>query len=67
MFDPSSWFPALTAETAPEGSRGMIAASAKQLGFVASPVAKAAASPALLKHLLGGFPAFDVSKTRRAC
>jgi AhpD family alkylhydroperoxidase len=37
----------------------MIATSARQFGFVASPIAKAAASPPLLKHLLGGFPAFD--------
>jgi AhpD family alkylhydroperoxidase len=57
----SSWFAPLTAETAPAASRGMIAASAKQFGFVASPIAKAAASPTLLKHLLGGFPAFENS------
>ncbi len=61
MFAPPSWFLPLTAETAPDLSKGMIAASAKQLGFVASPIAKAAASPPLLKHLLGGFPTFEQS------
>jgi len=62
----STWFAPLTAETAPDGSRGMIAASAKQFGFVASPIAKAAGSPPLLKHLLGGFPAFDQSSLSHA-
>lgn len=59
--DPSSWFAPLTAETAPAGSKNLIAASQKQFGFVASPIAKAAGSPPLLEHLLGGFPAFDQS------
>ncbi len=57
----TDWFAPLTADTAPAASKQMLAASAKQLGFVASPIAKAAASPPLLKHLLGGFPAFDQS------
>ena len=61
MFAPASWFLPLTADTAPDGSKAMIAASAKQFGFIASPIAKAAASPPLLKHLLVGFPAFDQS------
>jgi AhpD family alkylhydroperoxidase len=59
--NPSTWFAPLSADTAPDGSKGMIAASQKQFGFVASPIAKAAASPPLLKHLLGGFPAFEHS------
>lgn len=55
----STWFAPLTADTAPEASKSLVAASQKQFGFVASPIAKAAASPPLLKHLLGGFPMFD--------
>lgn len=63
---PTAWFAPLTTETAPDASKGMLAASAKQLGFVASPIAKAAGSPPLLKHLLGGFPAFDQSSLSHA-
>lgn len=54
-------FPPLSIENAPEGSRPMLAGSGKQFGFVPSPVAKASASPALLKYMLGGFAAFDHS------
>ncbi len=52
---------ALNLETAPQASRALMAASAKQLGFLPSPVAKAAGSPTLLAHLLAGFVAFDKS------
>ncbi len=37
----------------------MLRATRSQFGFVPSPVAKAAASPELLGHLLAGFRAFD--------
>jgi len=52
-------FPPLTLETAPDAARGMLAASHKQFGFLPSPVATAAHAPALLKHMLAGFGAFD--------
>lgn len=52
-------FAPLTVDTAPEGARPLLAASARQFGFLPSPVATAAHSPALLKHLLAGFGAFD--------
>lgn len=54
-------FAPLTAETAPEASRRLVAASAGQFGFVPSPVAKAARSPALLRHMLSGFRALEES------
>src|SRR4051812_33977340 len=54
-------FVPLTIETAPEGARGILAASQKQFGFLPSPVAKAGHSATLLKHLLAGFAAFDRS------
>src|SRR5260221_3253548 len=50
-----------TRETAPAASRPLLAASEKAIGFLASPVAKAAQSPALLGHLLAGFGAFERS------
>lgn len=52
-------FPPLTADTAPEGARAMLAGSARQFGFVPSPVARVAHAPVTLKHLLAGFAAFD--------
>lgn len=52
-------FAPLSIEDAPAAARPLMAASAKQLGFLPSPVAKAARSPALLAHLLAGFRAFD--------
>jgi len=52
-------FPSLSASTAPEAARPVIAASAQKFGFVPSPVARAAASPPLLQHMLAGFAAFD--------
>jgi uncharacterized peroxidase-related enzyme len=55
----STRFHALNIETAPEAARPMLAASLQQFGFVPGPVARAAHSPSLLKHLLAGFAAFD--------
>lgn len=52
-------FPSLTTTTAAPAARPLLAASEQQLGFLPAPVAKAAASPVALKHLLGGFGAFD--------
>lgn len=54
-----SWFAPLTIETAPEKARPLIAGSTRTVGFLASPVARAAAAPPLLEHLLRGFGAFD--------
>jgi uncharacterized peroxidase-related enzyme len=54
-------FAPVTAATASSAARAMIAASTKQFGFLPSPIAKAARSPVLLKHLLAGFGAFDRS------
>jgi uncharacterized peroxidase-related enzyme len=52
-------FVPLTIETAPDAARPLLQATAGNFGFVPSPVARAAHSPALLKHLLAGFAAFD--------
>lgn len=52
-------FAPLTATTAPEAIRGVLAASERRFGFLPSPVAKAARAPAVLQHLLAGFAAFD--------
>jgi uncharacterized peroxidase-related enzyme len=60
MTEPNRFAP-LTVETAREAARPLLAASAKSFGFLPSPVAKAAHSPALLKHLLAGFGAFEHS------
>jgi uncharacterized peroxidase-related enzyme len=54
-------FAPLDVETADPAVRPLLMASAKNFGFLPSPVAKAARSPALLKHLLAGFNAFDHS------
>ncbi|HET6340167.1 MAG TPA: carboxymuconolactone decarboxylase family protein [Polyangiales bacterium] len=54
-------FAPLSVETAPEAARPVLAASAKNFGFLPSPLAKAAHSPKLLKHLLAGFGAFESS------
>jgi len=54
-------FAALDVETADPAARPLLVGSAKTFGFIPSPVAKAAHSPALLKHLLAGFGAFDHS------
>jgi AhpD family alkylhydroperoxidase len=55
----STAFPALTIETAPAAARPILAASARQFGFLPSPVARVAHAPVTLKHLLAGFAAFD--------
>ncbi len=52
-------FALLTVEDAPAAARPMLAASARQFGFVPGPVGAAAHSPPLLTHLLAGFGAFD--------
>lgn len=54
-----SWFRPLTVETAPERARPILTASTQKVGFLASPVARAATAPAVLEHLLRGFGAFD--------
>lgn len=57
----SQYFPPLTAESAPPAARAILAASARQFGFLPSPVARAAHAPVALKHLLAGFAAFDAT------
>lgn len=52
-------FPSLTAETAPAAARPILAGSAKQFGFVPTPVARVAHAPATLKHLLASLAAFE--------
>lgn len=52
-------FPPLTPDSAPEAARPALRASLASFGFLPSPVARAAHSPALLKHLLAGFAAFE--------
>jgi len=52
-------FEPLDAHTAPPASRPLLATTQANFGFVPSPVAKAARSPALLKQLLAGLTAFD--------
>jgi uncharacterized peroxidase-related enzyme len=52
-------FAPLTIESATDAARPLLKASATNFGFLPSPVAKAAHSPALLKHMLAGFGAFE--------
>jgi uncharacterized peroxidase-related enzyme len=54
-------FVPMSVDEAPAGSRRYLEATAKQFGFVPSPIAKTARSPALLGHLLAGFMAFERS------
>ena len=54
-------FTAHTEDTAPDAARPILKASQRQFGFLPSPVAHAAESPALLKHLMASFAAFDHS------
>lgn len=54
-------FMSLTEDQAHEAARPILKASQRQFGFLPSPVARAAASPALLKHMLASFAAFDQS------
>jgi AhpD family alkylhydroperoxidase len=49
----------MTPENAVAGAAPLLRASLEQFGFVPSPVARAAHSPAYLKHLLAGFVAFE--------
>jgi AhpD family alkylhydroperoxidase len=52
-------FHRLDVETAPTASRSILRASTQRFGFLPSPLAYSAASPALLCHLLAGFTAFE--------
>jgi uncharacterized peroxidase-related enzyme len=52
-------FAPLSVQTASADARPIVAASEKTFGFLPSPIARAAHSPVLLKHLLAGFSAFD--------
>jgi len=52
-------FTRLDLDTAPSASRSLLQASAERFGFLPSPLAYSAGSPALLRHLLSGFAAFD--------
>ena len=54
-------FQAHTEETSPDASRPILKNSQRQFGFLPAPVARAAESPALLKHMRAGFAAFDQS------
>lgn len=54
-------FHPLSAEQAPSAAAPLLRASFEQFGFVPAPVARAAHSPAYLKHLLAGFAAFERS------
>jgi uncharacterized peroxidase-related enzyme len=54
-------FNSLTIETASDAVRPILKASTRNFGFLPSPLAKAAHSPALLHHLLAGFAAFERS------
>lgn len=47
--------------TAPDAAKPILLASERKFGFVPSPVARAAESPALLKHMMAGFAAFEHS------
>jgi AhpD family alkylhydroperoxidase len=52
-------FSSLSVDDAPAAARGILAASQQRFGFLPSPVARGAHAPAVLKHLLGSFAAFD--------
>jgi uncharacterized peroxidase-related enzyme len=54
-------FAPLSPDTAPPAARPILLGTRSKFGFVPSPVARAAASPVALKHLLAGFAAFDQS------
>jgi AhpD family alkylhydroperoxidase len=55
----SARFAPLPPGTSSAAARPMLIASEQQFGFLPSPVAKLAASPVLLQHLLAGFGMFD--------
>lgn len=52
-------FPDLSVEAAPAAVRATLQASAQRFGFLASPLARGAHSPALLKQVLSGLQAFE--------
>jgi AhpD family alkylhydroperoxidase len=52
-------FAPLTVETAPAEAQPLLRASQASFGFLPSALARAAHAPALLKHLLSGFAAFE--------
>lgn len=58
-------FAPLDTDSAPDRAKDLVRASTKRFGFLPSPIAKAARSPALLAHLLAGFAAFDRSSLTR--
>jgi AhpD family alkylhydroperoxidase len=57
----STRFTSHTESSAPEAAKPILRASERRFGFLPSPVARAAESPTLLKHMLAGFAAFDQS------
>jgi AhpD family alkylhydroperoxidase len=50
-----------TESTAPDAAKPILRASERQFGFLPSPVARAAESPTLLKHMMASFSAFEHS------
>lgn len=50
-----------TETTAPDAAKPILRASERQFGFLPSPVARAAESPPLLKHMMASFAAFEHS------
>jgi uncharacterized peroxidase-related enzyme len=54
-------FTAHTEDTAPDAAKPILKASQRQFGFLPAPVARAAEAPALLKHMMASFAAFDHS------
>lgn len=50
-----------TEATAPDAAKPILRASERQFGFLPSPVARAAESPTLLKHMMTSFAAFEHS------
>lgn len=55
-----------TLETAPEASRAVLREQQKKLGFVASPLARMATSPAVLQAAVDTLHAFETSSLSRA-
>lgn len=57
----SARFTSHSEDTAPEAARPILKASQRQFGFLPAPVARAAEAPALLKHMMASFAAFEQS------
>ena len=57
----STRFTSHTEHSAPEAAKPILRASERQFGFLPSPVARAAESPTLLKHMMASFAAFEHS------